>query len=595
MDHETMSTPFLFKRVLSLLRTTDLFGTRKTIVAAILVLGVWLSAVVFTETRHEFWRDEVRAFSLARAAATPVDLYQSIQHEGHPILWYLILYIGKLIVNTPLILPIAGIGIGFLAVAVFLFFAPLPFWLKGLFIFSAVPFYEYSVMARNYGISMLLLFVAAVIYRYRDKWSLLLALDLALLANTNAHSVIFVGLIAGVWVWDTVVVNRATFTRQKGLSLCLSLGVIAGGTLLSIICFMPKANTILTPVAHTLNGPNFLEAAKESILHPEQTFDRMFPGWFPPAIAAGIFFLAILGLLGDPPLLFAALLGEVGLGVVFRLVYAGYYRHQGLFIIFIVFLYWLFIDWRKRETVSKFTQIVFSIGLYGAILPLILAGIVNMRNTAWLDIRMEISSSKAFGDFLNTNATYRNAILIPEPDYLVESVPYYAKNPIYFPREQRFGDTVSWTTASAPELSLDQLLLSAREIQFCSGQRVLIVLGQIGFDFSRPGAMKYSYNKIFSWDYQSVNEFSDSTVLVADFNHAYDDENYQVFAVNQASASPAEGQGRTGGLAGCAGSGQGRGTNPGETNLSMTKLGLHRVQSGNGWDRWREMTKFYWL
>jgi hypothetical protein len=76
------------------------------------------------------------------------------QHKGHPILWYLLLYIGKTIVDTPLILPVTSIVIAFGAVAVFMFFAPFPLWIRCLFIFSALPVYEYSVMARNYGISM---------------------------------------------------------------------------------------------------------------------------------------------------------------------------------------------------------------------------------------------------------------------------------------------------------------------------------------------------------------------------------------------------------------------------------------------------------
>ena len=61
----------------------------------------------------------------------------------------ILLYAGKLIVDSPLILPVFAVGIGFFAVAVFLFFAPFPLWFKGLFIFSALPFYEYSVMAQE--------------------------------------------------------------------------------------------------------------------------------------------------------------------------------------------------------------------------------------------------------------------------------------------------------------------------------------------------------------------------------------------------------------------------------------------------------------
>ncbi len=100
-------------------------------------------------------------------------------------------------VDTPLVLPVTSIVIAFAAVTIFMFFAPFPLWFKSLFIFTIFSCYEYSVMARNYGISMLLLFVGAMLYQHRKKYPLLLAFILALLANTNIHSAILVCLIAG--------------------------------------------------------------------------------------------------------------------------------------------------------------------------------------------------------------------------------------------------------------------------------------------------------------------------------------------------------------------------------------------------------------
>ena len=142
----------------------------KTVSTAIIVglLTIWLAIVLFTSTRHEFWRDEVRALWIARAAHSPLDIFR-IRNEGHPALWYLLLYLCKSIVDSPLVLPVLSITIAFAAVVLFLFRAPFPLWLRALFIFSALPLYEYSVMARNYGISMLLFFIAAALYRERDE------------------------------------------------------------------------------------------------------------------------------------------------------------------------------------------------------------------------------------------------------------------------------------------------------------------------------------------------------------------------------------------------------------------------------------------
>src|SRR5512144_355628 len=39
---------------------------------------------------HEMWRDELRAWLIARDSATPLALLRNIRCEGHPALWYLL-------------------------------------------------------------------------------------------------------------------------------------------------------------------------------------------------------------------------------------------------------------------------------------------------------------------------------------------------------------------------------------------------------------------------------------------------------------------------------------------------------------------------
>ena len=117
-----------------------MINRKKKVILSVIIIGIWLTAVIFTATKHEFWRDEVRPLSHARTAVSPFDLYRRTQHDGHPILWYLILYIGKSVIDTPIILPVLSIMIAFLAIVVFVLFSPFPFWIRCLFIFCALPF-----------------------------------------------------------------------------------------------------------------------------------------------------------------------------------------------------------------------------------------------------------------------------------------------------------------------------------------------------------------------------------------------------------------------------------------------------------------------
>jgi hypothetical protein len=217
--------------------------------------------------------------------------------------------------------------------------------------------------------------------------------------------------------------------------------------------------------------------------------------------------------------------------VFFRLIYGGSYRHQGLYLIFLLFLYWVFSESLGSRAIARTKRVLFNVGLYAAMLTLIVGNIVESRNAVWADVTREHSSSKAFGEFLNRSGTYRNAIIVPEPDFFLESLPYYAKNVMYLPRERRFGTTVSWTTESTYRLSLGELLSSAREIKTRYGQPVLIVLGGWDLDRDTPGEKKYIYNKVFSWNTDEIAEFNRSTISVAAFTGAYGDENYRVYAI----------------------------------------------------------------
>ncbi|MCX6031072.1 MAG: hypothetical protein NT169_17465 [Chloroflexi bacterium] len=533
------SVKALVVRVSALAGSRGSLSDARFIMVAALLLGLWLAAVIIVATRHEFWRDEVRALSFVRDAGSPLDLFVLLRDEGHPVLWYLLLYIGKSLMDIPLVLPATSIIVAFAAIAIFVLLSPFPLWWKSVFIFGCLPLYEYTVMARNYGISMLLLFVAAVLFRKRRKYPLALAVVVALLANTNVHSVILACAIALLWCWDAVITQKMRSLWECGRYLGLPLAIMIAGVLLSLAVTLPGKGTIVTD-AYSLNVNKLAEAGIGAILHPERTFQAILPEktylallpvTLPPLAGIFVVYLAVFGLLKRPGLFGAALIGQIAFGVLFRVVYSGGYRHQGLFLIFLVFLYWIALESTEHEVVKEKLPWLFKAGFYGATTFLVLASLNLTPKTMWQDIRMEMSSSKAFGQLLNDSQAYRDAIIVAEPDYLVESLPYYADNLIYIPREHRFGTTVSFTTDAVARFSLGELLSVARDIKAQYNRPTLVVLGhwQVGQDdFGEYG---FSYNKVFAWNADELARFRQSTALVADFETAVGDENYRVYAI----------------------------------------------------------------
>jgi hypothetical protein len=167
-----------------------------------LLFVLWCAVVVLGTLRHEFWRDEVRALTLARSARSLPDLFGLLKDEGHPLLWYLLLHFGYAITSSKFVLPIISLVVAAAAVAILIFRSPLPLRLKALFLFGRMPLCECSVMARNYGISMLLLFTFAWLYRQPRRRPLWMGMVLVCLANTNIHSVLLAGLLMVFWLWN---------------------------------------------------------------------------------------------------------------------------------------------------------------------------------------------------------------------------------------------------------------------------------------------------------------------------------------------------------------------------------------------------------
>src|SRR5437868_3283871 len=55
------------------------------------LFAAWLGLIAWLCFNHVFWRDEIRALSLALSGNGVVEMLRNVHGEGHPALWYLIL------------------------------------------------------------------------------------------------------------------------------------------------------------------------------------------------------------------------------------------------------------------------------------------------------------------------------------------------------------------------------------------------------------------------------------------------------------------------------------------------------------------------
>jgi hypothetical protein len=282
-------------------------------------------------------------------------------------------------------------------------------------------------------------------------------------------------------------------------------------------------------------APEVGKALTSIVVHPAESYSSILPSlpWNIPSSL--LLYLAIFGLFSNVGLLGAALMGEMVLGMLFRLGFPGAFYQQGLLLVYFASLYWIALEspharsCRWCSAGPLFAKVKLGLcwlGLYGAFTIILLESVYQAKDRVVQDICFEESSNQAFGSFLKSAGENGRALILPEPDYLVESLPYYANNPIYLPREGRIGTTVRFWQ-QAVTLSLSDLLLAGRRVQRDYGRPVLIVLGHSLHGDSAK--VRFSYDKVFSWTARECLEFEKATTFVRNFRAATSDENFDVY------------------------------------------------------------------
>ena len=222
-----------------------------------------------------------------------------------------------------------------------------------------------------------------------------------------------------------------------------------------------------------------------------------------------------------------AFIGTVlGFEVLFRMVYPGALRHQALLAFLIYGICWMAVVMSRPEDRSD-TKRTVSLGL----LPLLVIQAIALPVTAIRAILHPESMSGAFAQQLKSEPRLANAILMSEPDPLMEALPYYAPNPVYFPRQREF-DYRAWFDKGAkrqPVMSLSDLMNVADSVACSSRQPVLISVGYRPFHFTDAGQAEGPYDSIFTWNPAERREFSERTRALPWLPGSTGDENYRTY------------------------------------------------------------------
>src|SRR5437879_13529952 len=103
---------------------------------ALVITAIFFVIALIGILNHEMWRDEFEPWLIARNANSFIQLYHNWWYEGHPMLWYLLLYILTRIFTNPLSMQLLHIGFATGSVYLFTRFKCFSILQKTLFAFD---------------------------------------------------------------------------------------------------------------------------------------------------------------------------------------------------------------------------------------------------------------------------------------------------------------------------------------------------------------------------------------------------------------------------------------------------------------------------
>ncbi len=502
------------------------------------MFALWCALVLQAALAHVVWRDEVRALSLALQGDNVVAMLRAIHGEGHPALWYLLLRATHAITGRPEVLQACAFLVAAAALFLMVRHAPFSVPVMILVLMSRFATFEFAVMARNYGISMLVMFLFAHCYERHRHSGILLGVLLFLLANCNAHSIILVGGFELLWLTDALTAPRAE--RLPALKTWALNGTIAAlGILACALTVYPTAQDLVMTTGPAHASPAALIA---DILLPARSFNEITlrgpravldalhlwqPAWEDAAnlLMSLLLFGITFGLVRRPGALIAALAALLGMSMFFQVIYPGEYRHAALWLVFLISLYWIVRSGPARpQGALPATGWVLFLLFLALNAPLGLAEFAVARNPD-----RPYSRSRDLADLVHATPDLHDATIIADPDYLLEALPYYLPNRLYLLREQRDGAVVSFTSKARLRLSLDDILADAARLRAETAHPVLILL-QTPLDPAGPGL---HVRESYQWDLEAtqaeVRRFLAATTLVKHLGPARTDETYDVY------------------------------------------------------------------
>ncbi len=432
------------------------------------VLFILVSSLLII--RHELWSDEIKAWNIAIGSdSISAFLTNMRDNYGHPFLWNAILYfISHFITSNPESMKVVHLLLSTSTCFLFLKYAPFNKTIKVLFVFGYYPFFEYSIISRNYALGILPMILFCVFYK--DKYKNLIPIAISLFFMGQAHiytfllSLLFLLLLIIDFISDRKIIFKTlSKTKLSFFFLIVISGIILlywqlGSQIFGGNVWSPPIKDIFNEVL--INYKQLSFKASESIVSailPIPKFNLNF--WNSNIIIDLLsnlnhYFILILAfILFVIPIflikkryIFFYVLGYISLISIIVFIYGRAARHYGIIFIFLIVCLWI------SELNNNNTSIIkdcYRKKILNIFLICILSfSIIGSSVAAYYDFKYSFSSSKTVAEYIKGNYDLDKTTIVGYKDVDSQTIAAYLDKDIFFPQTKSFGRFCPWSKRS---------------------------------------------------------------------------------------------------------------------------------------------------
>lgn len=237
-----------------------------------IVLAAYFAVLCLGVSHYVAWEDEGRAWIAARFFGIIPLVFHVLRFEGHPAIWYLILWpLAHLHMPYHFINWISS-ACAFAGIYFFLRFSPFPFFVRALLPFGFFLAFQYAVVARSYCLFPLFGFMIAHEYRQPIRRPVRMAVCLALLCNLSAHGTLLAVVFGCSYAWDLYRERRLLAAPSWTMRQARKGAAVFAASLAFVLIVLWPSRDLKPPISPELSRVvhSIAPAAYHPVDHPAQ-------------------------------------------------------------------------------------------------------------------------------------------------------------------------------------------------------------------------------------------------------------------------------------------------------------------------------------